>query len=102
MLRQPIRGSASSCERSQLDALPFLGFRRVQTIRSDETKEESYMTCQMSMRASYEEGRIEGYARGCIEERIANIQALKGCLSPEKIAEIFEMPVGKVKEVLHS
>ena len=64
------------------------------------------MTWQMSMRASYEEGRaegrIEGYARGCIEERIANIQALKGCLSPEKIAEIFEMPVGKVKEVLHS
>ena len=48
------------------------------------------------------EGRAEGKAEGAAQERAQNIRALKDVLSPEKIAETFNVTKEYVLGVLNS
>ena len=70
----------------------------VQSVRNDETKEESYMTWEMSMRDARKEAKEEGRA----EERANNIRLLKNDLSPEILAKRFNMSLEEIKEILRS
>ena len=54
------------------------------------------------MAAGRAEGRSEGKAEGAAQERAQNIRALKDVLSPEKIAETFNVTKEYVLEVLDS
>jgi hypothetical protein len=47
-------------------------------------------------------GKAEGKAEGAAQERAQNIRALKDVLSPEKIAETFNVTKEYVLEVLDS
>ena len=64
----------------------------------DETKEENYMTWEMSMRDARKEAKEEGRA----EERANNIRLLKNDLSPEILAKRFNMSLEEIKEILRS
>lgn len=74
----------------------------VQSVRNDETKEESYMTWEMSMRDARKEAKEEGREEGRAEERANNIRLLKNDLSPEILAKRFNMSLEEIKEILRS
>lgn len=62
----------------------------------NQLKEAAYMTWEMSMRGS----REEGYEKGREEERVNTVLAFKDLTSAEDIAKRLKMPVERVKEII--
>ena len=62
----------------------------------NQLKEDAYMTWEMSMRDS----REEGYEEGREEERVNTVLAFKDLTSAEDIAKRLKMPVERVKEII--
>ena len=80
--------------------------KRIQEIRSDKALEVSYMTFAQKMlderRIGYADGLEEGLEQGLEQGLKRAVEALKGVLTPEVIAERFQMSVDQVMDILRS